>query len=109
MADEESPGGAGRRVAPPERLEPVPLTELQLAQRALATQGKAPTLAEALTDEQRAALVATLDGNDLATGDELDAAGEVLVAGTGTVVTQVLREYYEANKAVVDDLVADNE
>jgi hypothetical protein len=110
MADDEpKPPGAGRRTVPADPPEAAPLSDVERAERALATQGKAPTLVESLTEAQRAALAATLDENDLATEDELDENGVVVVPGTARVVTEVLREFQETNKAVVDDLVNDNE
>jgi hypothetical protein len=103
MSEPKYTGAGARRSEPLPAFKETPLSTLQKAQRALASQSRAQTLAEALTEEQRAALAATLDENDLATADVEDADGEVVVPGTAAVVRRVVDEFYDSQKAAVDE------
>lgn len=91
--------GAGLRQPAPPPPEPTPLSLEQKAARALETQGRPQTLVAVLSEAQREALAATLDANDLATADEVDAEGKVTKEGTSAVVTRLVMDYYESLKA----------
>jgi hypothetical protein len=101
----EPQGRVGRRAKPrPAGATPAPLTKVQRAQRALATQNKPLTLVNALNAEQVAALAASLGPDGLAAADSTDEAGNVTTPGTARVVRDVLDSYYAERKATVDAL-----
>lgn len=105
MSEQPEPRGrVGTRVPRESREVPAtPLSTVQLAERALATQNKPQGLVAALSEAQVATLAAALDEDGLAVKEIIE-GDEIIQPGTARIVRDVLKAYYDENKAVVDAL-----
>lgn len=90
MADKPKKKGGIQKKAAPDKQKLPGLTDVQKAERALVSQGWPNKLVEALSEGQQKAIAATLDKQDLATPETVKA------------VEEVVAEYHEKQKAVVD-------